>query len=198
MISLRAKEVDGVWFGVAYEGKKVYATSFGKSEQKVKRELLARIPFDAAFEVTSENSPFAEEVLSELKTIYDGKGNAANVALAMEHLPAYKQRILKTVSAIPVGYVSSYGLVSKAAGGGARAVGNVMAANPFAPIVPCHRVVTTALTLGGYGGGLDVKYAFLVREKRGYAKKREILLNSGKLLVFPVEFVLEKLKKGVS
>ncbi len=196
MISIYAIEVDGVWFGVAYEGKKVFATSFGNTEQKVKRDLLASSPFGLAFEVASEGSPFADGVLSELKGIYEGKGNVVNVALAMERLPAYTQRILKTVSSIPVGYVSSYGLVAKAAGGGARAVGNVMAANPFAPIVPCHRVVTTALTLGGYGGGLKVKHAFLAREKRGYTQQRKIRVNGGNLLVFPVEFVLEKLKKS--
>jgi hypothetical protein len=70
-----------------------------------------------------------------------------------------------------------------------------MAANPFAPIVPCHRVVSSDFTLGGYGGGLDVKLAFLVREKRGYTSQREIPAGGRKLMVFPVEFVLRKLKK---
>jgi hypothetical protein len=49
--------------------------------------------------------------------------------------------------------------------------------------------------LGGYGGGLDVKLAFLIREKRGFTATREIPVNGRKLQVFPVEFVLRKLGK---
>jgi hypothetical protein len=71
-----------------------------------------------------------------------------------------------------------------------------MATNPFAPIVPCHRVVSSDFTLGGYGGGLDAKLAFLEREKRGYPNRREILVNGKKLQVFPVELVLKRFGKG--
>ena len=102
--------------------------------------------------------------------------------------------MLRTVSQIPVGYVASYSGVAHAVGGGARAVGNVMANNPFAPIVPCHRVVTSGLGLGGYGGGLQVKFEFLKREKRGYAEKRHVAVDDKVLNVFPVELVLEKVE----
>jgi alkylated DNA nucleotide flippase Atl1 len=88
--------------------------------------------------------------------------------------------------------------VATAVGGGARAVGNVMANNPFAPVVPCHRVVTSNLGLGGYGGGLQVKYEFLKREQQGFAEPKEILIDGQELRVFPVEFVLQKLKKATT
>jgi alkylated DNA nucleotide flippase Atl1 len=78
-------------------------------------------------------------------------------------------------------------------GGGPRAVGNIMAANPFAPIVPCHRVVKSDFTLGGYGGGLKVKLELLRREKRGFSALKEIEANGGRLQVFPVEYVLRNL-----
>ena len=65
-----------------------------------------------------------------------------------------------------------------------------MAANPFAPIVPCHRVVKSDFTLGGYGGGLKVKVEFLSREKRGFSISKEIEVNGRGLEVFPVEYVL--------
>jgi hypothetical protein len=71
-----------------------------------------------------------------------------------------------------------------------------MANNAFAPIVPCHRVVTSSLGLGGYGGGgLRVKYEFLKREKRGYNEPSEVLAEGQVLKVFPVEFVLQKLDR---
>ena len=65
-----------------------------------------------------------------------------------------------------------------------------MASNPFAPIVPCHRVVRADFTLGGYGFGLKVKIELLRREKRGFSASKEIEVNGGQLTVFPVENVL--------
>ena len=101
--------------------------------------------------------------------------------------------MLKTTAEIPLGYVTSYGSIAKAAGGGPRAVGNIMAANPFAPIVPCHRVVKSDFTLGGYGGGLKVKLELLGREKRGFSTSKELEVNGRQLQVFPVEYVLRNL-----
>jgi O-6-methylguanine DNA methyltransferase len=92
--------------------------------------------------------------------------------------------------AIPIGYVTSYGSIAKAVGGGPRAVGNIMASNPFAPIVPCHRVVKADFKLGGYGFGLKAKAQLLIREKRGFSDPKEIDVNGGLLTVFPVENVL--------
>jgi methylated-DNA-[protein]-cysteine S-methyltransferase len=195
MMEVYVKNVDGVWFGVACEEQRIFATSFAGYEKEALECLLGSVPFNVAFQVVSEGSAFAENVLSLVKRVYDGKSVAENVPLATEHLPVYTQRVLRTVSLIPVGYVTSYGAVAKAAGGGARAVGNVMAANPFAPIVPCHRVVSANFGLGGYGGGLGVKAEFLRREKRGYTKQRDIPVDGKNLQVFPVEFVLAKLRK---
>jgi O-6-methylguanine DNA methyltransferase len=143
-----------------------------------------------------------EYLLSQLsiqtivKDIYDGKEFSNGFPLATEHLTAYTRRVLKVTVMVPVGYVTTYGSIAKAAGGSPRAVGNVMAANAFAPIVPCHRVVSSDFTLGGYGGGLDVKLDFLTREKRGYQSPWKIPLGGKELALFPVEFVLRKLKRG--
>ena len=59
----------------------------------------------------------------------------------------------------------TYGEVARKSGltNAARFVGNVMASNRFAPIVPCHRVVGSS-GLGGYGFGLDKKQEILKRE----------------------------------
>lgn len=53
---------------------------------------------------------------------------------------------------VPKGYVTSYGVVAKALGSSARAVGQALRVNPYAPDVPCHRVITNDLTLGGFRG----------------------------------------------
>jgi O-6-methylguanine DNA methyltransferase len=196
VIGVYAKNMGAMWFGVACDEQRVFGVCFALSEQEVLRGLLNSVPFNAEFQVFSKTSAFAENILESVKNVFDGKDSPQRFPLATEHLPAYTRRVLEVTSAIPAGYATSYSLIAKTAGGSPRAVGNVMARNPFAPIVPCHRVVTSSFTLGGYGGGLDVKLAFLVREKRGHASQQEIPVGGKKLLVFPVESVLDKVKKN--
>ncbi len=194
MVNFHVKKIDNVWFGVVFEGERIQATSFDSSEKNVLQSLRQSIPSDVALE-RLENQ-FADKVITVLKNIYDGTMVSQSFSLDMDRLPNYARKIIKNVAMIPLGYVATYGGVAKAAGGGPRAVGNVMALNPFAPLCPCHRVVKSDFTLGGYGGGLDVKLAFLKREQRGYSSKKTVEVDGGKLELFPVEFVLNKLKKG--
>ena len=76
------------------------------------------------------------------------------------------RRIYEVVAAIPGGSTLTYAEVAERAGrsGAARSVGAAMARNPFAPIIPCHRVVGSDGTLRGYGGGLNMKQALLEME----------------------------------
>ena len=196
MIGIYTGNCGNVWFGVACDEESVYATTFASDEKEVLHGLLGSIPFNTSFQKPETNSVFAEQVMTFLKDIYEGKDASHNLRFATKHLSDYTKKVLKVTSLIQVGYVSSYGAVAKAAGGSPRAVGRVMAQNPFPPIVPCHRVVSSDFKLGGYGGGLDVKLEFLKRERRGYLSKREVATDGGKLQLFPVEFVLRRLEKG--
>ena len=198
MIELHIKNLEGVWFGVACDGDKVFATSFASSEERAVRGLLDGIPYGAPFQRSEKVSAFAERVMVGLKSIYDGKDGLQDVLLETKHLSDYMKRVLEVTRLIPSGYVSSYGVIAKATGGSPRAVGRIMASNPFAPIVPCHRVVGSDFSLVGYGGGLEAKLSFLKREKRGYASEKEISVNGKKLEVWPVEFVLRRNLKGNS
>ncbi|MGQ9530053.1 MAG: methylated-DNA--[protein]-cysteine S-methyltransferase [Candidatus Bathycorpusculaceae bacterium] len=195
MINLYIKNIKGVWFGTAFDDEEIFATAFAESKNKVQQSLLRSIPFNVPFQKLEKPSDFAEHVVAVLRSIYDGKDASTNFSLATKHLPHYTRKVIETTLLIPTGYVTSYGAIAKAVGGSPRAVGNVMAANPFAPLVPCHRVVRSDFTLGGYGGGLNVKLQILKRERRDYASEREILVKGGKLLLFPVEFVLNKVKE---
>ena len=173
MIEICTKNFDGVWFGVACTQQQIVASSFGVSQQETLSNLLENIPFNVPFQVFHEPSAFAKNILVSIKDIYEGKIVNANFALSFARLPLYTQKVLKATAQIPLGYVASYGSIAQAVGGGPRAVGNVMAANPFAPIVPCHRVVKSDFTMGGYGGGLKVKFALLDRRKEAFQPQKK-------------------------
>ena len=78
----------------------------------------------------------------------------------------FARRVLLADGKIPRGRVMTYGGLAASVGvsGGARAVGNVMAGNPFPLVIPCHRVVRSGGSLGGFGGGLSMKRALLAME----------------------------------
>ena len=193
MIEIYSQNLDGVWFGVACNQEQIIASSFSASQRSTLSNVLENVPLNVPFQIFHEPSSFGRSVLTSLRRIYCGQHVNANFLLTMTRLPSYTQRVLKATAQIPLGYVTSYGSIARAVGGGPRAVGNVMASNPFAPIVPCHRVVKSDFTLGGYGGGLKVKIALLGREKRGFSNSKEVNVNGRLLKVYPVECVLRDL-----
>ncbi len=195
-IGLYTENAAGIWFGVACDEEKVFATSFADTEETALKSLLDSMPLGTEFQVFSKPSAFAGQALASVKSVYEGKGEVGSIPLAAERLTPFNQRVLEVTRLVPVGYVTSYGALAEAAGGGPRAVGGVMAANPFAPLVPCHRVVRSDFTLGGYGGGLGLKAEMLNRERRGANLPKEIPVGVKSLRIFPVEFSLEKLKEN--
>jgi len=195
MINLYAKAYEGLWFGVACDDKSVFATAFAPSQEMVLHSLLKSIPFNIPFQYSREGTFLAGQVVATLRDIYYGEDAYNKFFLNMESLSEYMQRVLRATAQIPAGYVASYGAVAKATGGSPRTVGRVMASNPFPLLIPCHRVVASDFSLGGYGGGLKVKLEILSREKRGYSKEQEIPIDGKTLKIFPVEFVLEKVSR---
>lgn len=77
----------------------------------------------------------------------------------------FSQKVWALCSRIPVGQVTTYGDIARALGcRGARAVGYALNRNPYAPQVPCHRVVGSNGALTGFAGGLPAKAQLLTAE----------------------------------
>lgn len=93
---------------------------------------------------------------------------------------AFAERVYEVVRRVPAGRVTTYGLVARAVGcRSARAVGQALRRNPYAPDVPCHRVIRSDLRVGGFcgneaGGEVRRKLALLAREG--------VLFRKGKLI----------------
>lgn len=86
----------------------------------------------------------------------------------MRSYPTFYQKVWKACAEIPKGEVRTYGQLAKSIGHpkAARAVGQALAANPFAPTIPCHRVVGATGALTGYSarGGIQRKKSMLLEE----------------------------------
>ena len=81
----------------------------------------------------------------------------------------FQRRVWEQIAAIPTHQTRAYGEIAKALRNAPRAVGQACGANPFAVVVPCHRVLAAGGGLGGFArqnGGflLDVKRWLLAHE----------------------------------
>ncbi|GAB9471212.1 hypothetical protein Gpo141_00008434 [Globisporangium polare] len=89
-----------------------------------------------------------------------------------KRITLFESRVYELISTIPEGKVSTYGGVAKALDSGPRPVGQALRKNPFAPQVPCHRVVAACLSIGGFKGSVGEDTAHI-------CEKRELLTKEG-------------------
>jgi methylated-DNA-[protein]-cysteine S-methyltransferase len=103
-------------------------------------------------------------VRRELDEYFEGRRERFDTPIDWSHLAGFTREVLRATAKIPFGDVSTYAGVAQAAGSprAVRAAGNALGANPMPVIVPCHRVLRTGGSLGGYTGGLERK-EFLLR-----------------------------------
>lgn len=91
----------------------------------------------------------------------------------------FAQRVYDAVCTIPKGKVTTYKAIAEKLGTGAyRGVGQALGSNPFAPQVPCHRVIASNGTIGGFahtkqGPEIDRKIALL--------RKEGVIIQDGKI-----------------
>ena len=93
----------------------------------------------------------------------------AKILKEMKRYPPFYQKVWQAAAAIPQGQVRTYGWIARKIGrpGAARAVGQALGKNPFAPQVPCHRVVGANGQMTGFSapGGIAAKRR--LRKKEG-------------------------------
>ena len=85
---------------------------------------------------------------------------------------AFERSVYAEATKVPKGSVTTYAAIAKALGTSPRAVGGALKRNPFAPAVPCHRVVASTRELGGFFGSVGPES---VEVKR----KKQMLLDEG-------------------
>jgi O-6-methylguanine DNA methyltransferase len=189
MIYVYNKKMNGVWYSAAVQDDQVVATTFSFEEPDL-RQILKKLPRGVPFQVAKKPNPLLLNVLDALEEVFTGKDRESYpFKINMGHLSRHAQKVLGCTRLVPVGYVTTYGAIAKAVGGCARSVGRVEASNPVPLLIPCHRVVRSDLSVGGYGYGELVKLEILQRENRGYGEPKKLSLGDRELALFPAEGV---------
>jgi len=163
------------WIGVAAEGETVVQLTFGHPSERAARQSMAAWqltwvdaqPRHALLDVAGPLS----DLVRRLQSFAAGaRDEFRDIQVAPRSTP-FQQNVLEACRAVGYGQRASYADLARRAGrpGAARAVGQVMATNRVPLIVPCHRIVASGGSLGGFSAtsGVALKQRLLELESRG-------------------------------
>ncbi len=135
------------------------------SEHQTRARMRRRFP-----ELSEDEPPPAVRcTVDHIVALLNGdRPDLSTAELDMTGVPDFHRLVYDVVRCIPPGQTLTYGDIARRLGraGSAQAVGQAMARNPFAPIVPCHRVLAAGGKDGGFSapGGVDTKRRMLFIE----------------------------------
>jgi methylated-DNA-[protein]-cysteine S-methyltransferase len=136
-----------------------------RDAEATRRRVAARFP-DA---VDAVPPPAVQRGIDAIVALMGGECvDLAFITLDMDGVPEFQQRVYEIARTIRAGATMTYGDIAKCVGdtGAARAVGRALGRNPFAVIVPCHRVTASGGKTGGFSasGGRATKLKLLAIE----------------------------------
>jgi methylated-DNA-[protein]-cysteine S-methyltransferase len=152
--------------GIAWGTRGIAGVQLPEANESATRERMAR-----RFPVWSEGEPppDARRAIASIRALLDGEAlDLAEIALDLEGIGEFHRRVYEITRRIPPGRTRTYGDIAEELGdkGLARAVGRSLGLNPFAPVVPCHRVLAAGGKWGGFSahGGAASKLRMLAIE----------------------------------
>ncbi|WP_205480457.1 bifunctional DNA-binding transcriptional regulator/O6-methylguanine-DNA methyltransferase Ada [Sphingomonas arenae] len=152
----------------------VVESALGRMLVAATRKGICRLSFDEDESELRRRFPHATIVADDgsMATLIEGAIRAVEQPAAAHDLPldvagtAFQQKVWQELRKIPPGQTRSYAQIAAAVGapGAVRATGSANGANNVAVLIPCHRVVRSDGSLGGYAYGLDRKRRLLEAE----------------------------------
>ncbi len=124
--------------------------------------FLSALTRDKSVNLVKSKSRFSS-LEKNLKAYFSGRKVNFRERLDLTGGTDFQKKVWKTMLRIPYGETRSYGWLAQKAGdkNKARAAGAACGANPIPIIIPCHRVIKSDKTIGGYSGGLGFKKKLL-------------------------------------
>jgi O-6-methylguanine DNA methyltransferase len=143
-----------------------FAPNGPRSEAHLRQELDKRGFAARPIAGDPADDPLLGPATRQLREYFAGRRDSFDVPVDLSGLTAFGTAVLEATAAVPFGQLDTYqGIAERIAKPGAtRAVGNALGRNPVPVIVPCHRIVRSDHSLGGYTGGLHIKEHLLALE----------------------------------
>ncbi|MBX3103814.1 MAG: methylated-DNA--[protein]-cysteine S-methyltransferase [Cryobacterium sp.] len=109
-----------------------------------------------------------DEVARELDEYFKGTRRVFEIPLDFGLSHGFRRSVIERMAKVPFGNTRTYSQLAVEAGNpkATRAVGSACATNPIPIVLPCHRILRSDGSLGGYRGGLDAKRFLLALETK--------------------------------
>ncbi len=131
---------------------------------------------------SKKDHSISSELIEKIGKYHYGQ-NIKNNKLEFRIEENFNFKVLKEVSKIPYGEFKTYKEIGESIGTkGYRAVGNALNKNPLPLFIPCHRVIKSDMTIGGFRGGLEMKKELLKREGI-QLKGNKVIRNKNKQII---------------
>lgn len=183
--------------GIAWSSQGIVGLQLPESKESETRARLLRHHPEA---IEASPPPDIQKALDCVVALLAGEAADLSIAvLDMQHVPPFHRRVYEAARAVPPGATLSYGEIAKQMGAenSARAVGQALGRNPFAVVVPCHRVLSANGRIGGFSanGGIATKLRMLSIEA-ALASGQGALFQGDGAFGFDPEVAVEHLREA--
>lgn len=140
------------WFGLVARGGRLVATYLPRPKAEVTEQIIVRFP-DAEASTT-----LLEAFVGDVRRYFEGHRVAFRAELNLTTIPPFRRAVLEVCRRIPYGRTASYAELARLAGNpkAVRAAGGAMAHNPLPLVIPCHRVLRSDGSIGGFSSPCGV------------------------------------------
>lgn len=141
-----------VWVAAGPHG--LVAVEYGGSEADLRTYLVEQVKGQPQRSATK-----VDVAKEQVRKYLLGQTSKLDLDVDLSSITPFQRRVLEETRKVPRGQVSTYAEIARRIGSpkAVRAVGQALRRNPVPIVVPCHRVIASDGTLGGYGGSLRSK-----------------------------------------
>jgi methylated-DNA-[protein]-cysteine S-methyltransferase len=133
---------------------------------KLRQRGAEPVRLDRIEDANPEVRAILDRAAAQLREYFGGQRDRFDIPLDWGQMAPFQRAVLEATADVPFGQLDTYAGIARRIGKprATRAVGNALGRNPIPVIVPCHRVVRSDQTLGGYTGGIGIKQRLLTHE----------------------------------
>ncbi|MBV9162466.1 MAG: methylated-DNA--[protein]-cysteine S-methyltransferase [Pseudonocardiales bacterium] len=164
--------------GIVWCGPAIVCVQLPEANERATRARITRL-YPEKKEIIPPPA-FVQTAINDIVSLVAGRSSdLSTIALDMDGVPPFHRKVYELARSIPPGQTLTYTQVADKLGahGSAKAVGQALSRNPFAIVVPCHRVVAAGAKPGGFSahGGVATKLRLLAIEQSNAIEQATLL-----------------------
>jgi len=144
----------------------IFSSPFGPLFLIFSKDLLTEISFKKPAGIFFKKGAAPERFIKELVSYFQGSNSNFSQGINLLTGTEFERKVWAALNKIPFGETRTYKWIAEKIGNPAavRAVGRALSKNPIPIVIPCHRVIESDGSIGGYSSGVNIKKRLLELE----------------------------------